>query len=62
MGGGTKQCLYMTISSTFQLSFSTISQKDTQTAIKTHCKLFVLIFTCSFHELMVLGKSFLDAQ
>lgn len=47
MGGGTEQYLYMTTSTTFQLSFTTITQKDTQTAIKTHCKLF--IFTIFLH-------------
>lgn len=43
VGGGAKQYLYMTISSTFQLSFSTLSQKDTQIAIKTHYKLLCLL-------------------
>ena len=55
----TKQYLYMTISTTFQLSFSTTNQRAIQTAIKSHCQLFIFILTCSFHEhlwLMVLWK------
>ena len=44
------------------LHFLTIFQKDTQIAIKTHCKVLIFMFTHSFHEhlwLMELWKVFL---
>lgn len=47
---GQKRYLYMTISTIFQLLFSIITQKDTQIAIKIHCKCFIFICTSSFHE------------